>query len=352
MVAAPGVKLSKILAPEHGFRGAIEAGAKVANERDPATGVPVLSLYGATRKPTPAMLSDLDVLVFDIQDIGVRFYTYISTMGLAMQAAAEARIPFIVLDRPNPLGGAYVAGFVLEPAYRSFVGQYSIPIVHGMTVGELAQMIKGEALLDGLKGLDLQAVKVEGWRREMRWPAIKRSWVATSPNIPSYESALVYPGIGVVGELEVSEGRGTPMPFQVFGAPWLDAAALSARLNALKLPGVAFEVTRLRPKSIPNVAANPRFAGRSFAGVRIRITDVDAVAPLELGMHALGLITAEARAKRTQPLYANARMFNQIAGTSRLRTLLDQGAGGAAIIDAWQKEASSFRQRRQPYLLY
>ncbi len=352
MAAAPGVKLTTILAPEHGFRGAVEAGAKVANERDPATGVPVLSLYGATRKPTPSMLSGLDMLVFDIQDIGVRFYTYISTMGLAMQAAAQARIPFVVLDRPNPLGGAYVSGFVLEPAYRSFVGQYQIPIVHGMTVGELAQMIKGEALLDGLKGLDLQAVKVEGWRREMRWPALGRSWVATSPNIPSYESALVYPGIGVVGELEVSEGRGTPTPFQVFGALWLDADALAAKLNVLKLPGVAFEVVRLRPRSIPGVAANPRFAGRSFMGVQIKITDAGAVSPLELGMHALALIAAEARAKRIHPLYANARMFNQIAGTARLRSMLDRGADGVAIIDAWQKEAAVFRQRRAPYLLY
>src|SRR5262249_6297304 len=175
---------------------------------DPAIGVPVHSLYGATKKPTPAMLLNADVLVFDIQDIGVRFYTYISTMGLAMQAAAAAGIPFLGLDRPHPLGGEYVSGFMLEPKLATFVGQYIIPIVHGMTVGELARMIQGEKLLPGLDKLDLRIVEMKGWRRSMRWPQTQRAWVATSPNIPTFESALVYPGIGVVGEIDVNEGRG------------------------------------------------------------------------------------------------------------------------------------------------
>lgn len=352
LVAARGVTLAAILAPEHGFRGAVEAGAKVKDERDPKTGVPVLSLYGATRKPTPAMLDGVDVLVFDIQDIGVRFYTYISTMGLAMQAAAAARIPFVVLDRPNPLGGDYVSGFVLEPAYRSFVGQYTIPIVHGMTVGELARMIKGERLLPGLEALDLEVIKMTGWARTMRWPETGLGWVATSPNIPTLESALVYPGIGMVGELEVSEGRGTPAPFQVFGAPWLDATRTARQLNALKLPGVAFEVARVAPKAIPGVAARPRFSGRDFDGVRVHIVDAAAVKPLELGMHAMALIVAAARAGGVSPIYANDRMFAQIAGTHRLRALLDRGANGASIIGAWRSEVARFRRARAPYLLY
>src|SRR5512145_2098379 len=181
---APNVRLTAILAPEHGFRGEAEAGAKVGASIDARTGVAVFSLYGATNKPTRQMLRNIDVLVFDIQDVGVRFYTYISTMGLAMQAAAEARIPFVVLDRPNPLGGDYVSGFVLEPALASFVGQYPIPIVHGMTVGELARMIKGERWLKGLDRLELTVVPLDGWRRAMCWPDLQRPWVPTSPNIP------------------------------------------------------------------------------------------------------------------------------------------------------------------------
>lgn len=350
--AAPRVMLSAILAPEHGFRGAVEAGEKVKSERDPKTGVPVHSLYGASRKPSPDMLRGLDVLVFDIQDIGARFYTYISTMGLAMQAAAQARIPFVVLDRPNPLGGDYVSGFVLEPPFRSFVGQYEIPIVHGMTVGELARMIKGERLLPGLEALELDVIKLEGWRRAMRWPATGLPWVATSPNIPSFASALVYPGIGMVGELNVSEGRGTPTPFELFGAPWLDAAGTVRRLAALKFPGVVFDVARITPKSIPGVAAKPRFAGQTFNGVAIGVTDIDAVRPMELGMHALALIAAEARTKRIRPIYGNDRMFNQIAGTSRLRAMLDRGAGGAEIVASWAREVEAFKRRRGAHLLY
>jgi uncharacterized protein YbbC (DUF1343 family) len=225
LARSPGTKLAVIFAPEHGFRGAAEAGATVKDGVDARTGVPVRSLYGALKKPTPAMLRNVDILVFDIQDVGARFYTYISTMGLAMQAAAAARLPFLVLDRPNPLGGEYVSGFALEPSLASFVGRYPIPIVHGLTVGELARMIAGESWLDGLGGLALDVVAVEGWQRSMRWPQTGRAWVATSPNIPTFDSALAYPGIGVVGELAVNEGRGTPTPFCLFGAPWLDAAS-------------------------------------------------------------------------------------------------------------------------------
>ena len=233
---APGLKLAAIFAPEHGFRGKAEAGASVRGGVDAKTGVPIFSLYGATRKPTQVMLRNVDVLVFDIQDVGARFYTYISTMGLAMQAAAAARIPFVVLDRPNPLGGEYVSGFVLEPSLRSFVGQYPIPIVHGLTVGELARMIKGEGWLEGLGALELSVVEMQGWRRSMRWPQTERAWVATSPNIPTFESALVYPGIGIVGEAEVSEGRGTPTPFSLFAAPWLDAARTAAQAECARPP--------------------------------------------------------------------------------------------------------------------
>ena len=279
---AENVRLTAIFAPEHGFRGSVEAGEKVADRIDKKTGVEVHSLYGATRKPTPAMLRDVDVLVFDIQDIGVRFYTYISTMGLAMQAAAAQRIPFLVLDRPNPLGGHYVSGFVLNSRYTSFVGQYPIPIAHGLTVGELALMIKGEGWLSGLDELDLVIGKMEGWRRDMRWPDFVREWVATSPNIPSYESALLYPGIGIVGETAVNEGRGTEAPFTRFGAPWLDAEEMARRMMSLGLPGVRFEAMVYTPRSIAGVATNPRYLNERVKAVRVIVTDTGAVTPLSL----------------------------------------------------------------------
>lgn len=345
------LKLAAILAPEHGFRGAVEAGAKVRDGRDPATGVPVLSLYGANRKPTPQMLRDLDCLVFDIQDVGVRFYTYISTMGLAMQAAAQARLPFFVLDRPNPIGGEDVAGFALEPAFTSFVGQYPMPIVHGLTVGELARMIKGERWLTGLGELDLQVLPLAGWKRASRWSTTALPWVATSPNIPSFVSALVYPGIGIVGETLVNEGRGTPIPFQQFGAPWLDAAAASRHLTAQRLPGARFEAVAYVPKSIPDVALHPRFENERVNAVRITIADETTYRPLEVGTHALAHLRDVARA-RGAALFDKRDMFRKIAGTRRLEELLDRGAGGADIIAAWHGEVARFEQRRANYLLY
>jgi uncharacterized protein YbbC (DUF1343 family) len=349
---AADVKLTAILAPEHGFRGSVEAGKRVGDAVDPATGVPVFSLYGASKKPSPAMLRNIEVLVFDIQDIGARFYTFISTMGLAMQAAAEARIPFIVLDRPNPLGGDYVSGFTLEPKLLSFVGQYQIPIVHGLTVGELARMIKGEKLLAGLDMLDLRIIEMKGWERSMRWPQTERGWVPTSPNIPTFESALVYPGIGIAGELDINEGRGTPTPFSLVGAPWFDGARLSAKLNAFALPGVKFEPETYTPRPIPSVAATPRFSGKSLHGMRVGVTDVAAIEPLEMGMHVLSALVAEAHAKRVERLFPNLAMFHALAGTKRLHGMLTGGSDGAAIVAAWQPDVAKFKDHRARYLLY
>jgi uncharacterized protein YbbC (DUF1343 family) len=349
---APNLKLAAIFAPEHGLRGQAEAGATVRGGVDANRGVPIHSLYGASRRPTPAMLRNVDVLAFDIQDVGVRFYTYISTMGLAMQAAAGARIPFVVLDRPNPLGGAYVSGFVLEAPLRSFVGEYPIPIVHGLTVGELARMIQGEKWLGGLDGLELSVVAMQGWQRSMRWQATGRAWVATSPNIPSFEAALVYPGMGLVGEAEVNEGRGTPTPFSLLGAPWIEGPRLAHSLNALRLPGVTFRFEAFTPRSIPGVAAHPRFVGVALSGVRIAVTDIGRVEPLEVGMHVLAQIAAEARARSIAPLFANLKMFHAVAGTRRLSDMLVAGSDGASIITAWQSEVEEFKSRRARHLLY
>ena len=221
-----------------------------------------------------------------------------------------------------------------------------------MTVGELARMIKGEAWLSGLGALKLQVIEMQGWQRSMRWPQTERAWVATSPNIPSFEAALVYPGMGIVGEAEVSEGRGTPAPFSLFGAPWLDAPRIVARLNALGLPGVKFEKATFTPRSMPGVAAHPRFEGTSLHGVRVVVTDVALFQPLEVGMHVLSAIAAEARSKGVEPLFGNLKMLHAIAGTKRLLRMLADGSDGAAIIAAWQGEVEQFKAKRAQYLLY
>ena len=230
--------LTALFVPEHGGKGDKEAGETVASRLDKRTSIPTYSLYGATRKPTKQMLRNVDVLVFDMQDIGVRFYTFISTMGLAMQAAAEAGIPFVILDRPNPLGGQYVSGFVTEQPQISFIGQYQIPAVHGLTVAELARLIKGQRLLPGLENLHLEVIAMKGWARWMRWPDTKLPWQKTSPNIVDFETALVYAGIGLFEATSVSDGRGTPTPFTHLGAPWVDGKELASTLNSLGLPGV------------------------------------------------------------------------------------------------------------------
>lgn len=347
------VTLTAILGPEHGFRGGVEAGEKVRDGVDPKTGVPVFSIYGSSKKPSQKMLREVDVLVFDIQDIGTRFYTYISTMGLAMQAAAEAGIPFVVLDRPNPLGGDYVSGFVLEPRYKSFVGQYPIPIAHGMTVGELAGMIKGEAWLPGLEDLDLQVIGLQGWGRATRWPDTGRPWVATSPNIPTFLSALVYPGIGIVGESKLAnEGRGTREPFTVFGAPWLDARIAARRLNERRLAGVRFVAERYTPRSIPGIAKSPLFVGQAIGGVRIQVIDYSRYQPLEVGVHAMSELVRQARSGKVKTLFGDVAMFRLISGTRRLQKMLLNGAPAEAIIASWAAEVARFKAASRRYHLY
>jgi uncharacterized protein YbbC (DUF1343 family) len=273
-------------------------------------------------------------------------------MGLAMQAAAAACIPFVVLDRPNPLGGNYVSGFVLEPTLASFVGQYPIPIVHGLTVGELARMVQGERWLDGLDSLELMIETMQGWQRSMRWPELQRPWVPTSPNIPTFKAALAYPGMGIVGEAKVNEGRGTSTPFSVFGAPWADAARLADGLNGLGLAGVRFEPSSFAPRSIPGVAQHPRFEGQSIHGVRIAVTDYARFEPLEAGMHVLAALAAEARSKGISEPIANLAMLHALAGTKRLHEMLAGNSGAAAVIAAWQAEVARFKVQRAPYLLY
>lgn len=353
MADAPGVHLSAVLSPEHGLSGTTEAGAKVAGGLDTSTGIKVHSLYGSSYRPTPEMLAGLEVLVFDMQDIGTRFYTYISTMGLAMQAAAAAQLPFVVLDRPNPLGGDYVAGFMLEPAFASFVGRFRIPIAHGLTVGELARMIKGERLLPGVDRLALDVVNMTGWRRGMQWPATGRPWVATSPNIPSFETALAYAGTGLFEATAASEGRGTDAPFQLLGHPAIVPDRIAEDLTRARLPGLHISATRAKPRAIAGVATNPRFRDREIPAVRIEITDSARYRPVETGMHLLAAFQKSMARHNAGPLVPTSKsFFDRLAGTDRLRTFLDRGATGHDIVADWQAEVARFDQRRARYIVY
>jgi len=353
LAAASGAaKLVGLFSPEHGLRGEVDAGEDVADGRDPRTGVPVHSLFGATHSPTADMLQDIDALVFDIQDVGARFYTYISTMGLAMQAAAGAGIRFVVLDRPNPLGGDYVSGFVMRSENRSFVGQYPIPITHGMTVGELAAMIKGEAMLDGLETLDLDVVAMRGWRRTMQWPLTGLEWIIPSPAIVDFETALVYAGMGLFEATATNYGRGTPMPFRLIGAPWVDAARLAGELTRLGFPGLGFEAVRFTPRGAAAGAFAPLFAGRELPGVKLTVREAESVRPVEAGLHILGAVMRHADSARQKGVIDKPDWLARISGSGSLAQDIAAGRSAEEIIASWRDEVHAFKKLRAPYLLY
>jgi uncharacterized protein YbbC (DUF1343 family) len=262
---APQVQLVALFGPEHGVRGDVHAGDKVDNRTDPRTGLPVYSLYGATRKPTAEMLKGIDVLVYDIQDNGCRSFTYISTMGLAMEAAAEHNIEFVVLDRPNPLGGLKIEGNLAEEGFISFVSQFKIPYLYGLTCGELAMMLNSEKMLKA--SCKLTVVPMKGWKRRMTWEDTRLEWVVASPHIPHKHSSYFYPVTGILGELGyVSIGVGYTLPFEIVGAPWINAEKLSENLNALKLEGVTFRPIHFKP-------FYATFKDEFCGGVQIHLTD-------------------------------------------------------------------------------
>ncbi|MCY3615722.1 MAG: DUF1343 domain-containing protein [Bacteroidetes bacterium] len=347
--AAPNVRVGAIFGPEHGLRGTAEDGEAVSDGKDLLTGAPVYSLYGATRKSTSTMLAGLDVLIFDIQDVGARFYTFISTMGLSMQAAAEAGIPFIVLDRPNPLSGAYVSGFVLESDQESFVGQYAIPIAHGLTVGELAMMIQGEGLMPGLESLALEVVSMEGWDRSMQWPDTGRPWVATSPNIPRFDNALVYPGTCFFEATSASEGRGTLTPFLQVGSIAVDGARMAEELNNRSLPGVRFEGVEFTPAPLSSMDTAPKLNGQTIRGLAITVTDRQNYQPVEVGIHILHAYYHAS--PDADQFLSRPEWLARLSGTSRLLEMLSSMTP-EAIIASWENDTAAFTQRSEHYYLY
>lgn len=348
VLTAAGVPPAVIFAPEHGLRGTFEDGVRVGDSAE--QGIVVRSLYNGAKRPRPEDLAGLDLLVFDIQDVGVRFYTYLATMGLIMQGAAEAGVPLLVLDRPNPLGGDYVAGFLRDGIPASFTAFYPIPQAHGLTAGELAQLIRGERLLPGLEELELRIAPLAGWQRWMRWPDTGLPWVATSPNITNFDTALLYAGIGLLEGTGASEGRGTTTPFLLAGWPNLPAEALAASLNELELPGVSFAPARFTPRSLPGRASAPKFNGTEVSGVQIQVDDYRTVLPVETGVAVTAaLYAAVPPAVRTRFF---RRGLDDLAGTRQLRLDLEHGASAAAIAASWADEVDLFRELRRDYLLY
>ncbi|HEX7324048.1 MAG TPA: DUF1343 domain-containing protein [Rhodanobacteraceae bacterium] len=334
---APGVHLVALFGPEQGFRGAAQAGATVKSFRDPETGLPVYSLYGKTHAPTPAMLKGINVLVFDMQSVGARFYTYLYTMADCMQAAAKAHIPFIVLDRPNPLGGLAVQGPVLEPKFASFIGEYPIALRYGMTTGELAELFNRQFHI----GADLTVVKMRGWKRSMYYADTGLPFVLPSPNIPTETTALVYPGMGLIEGTNVSEGRGTTLPFQLTGAPWIRASALAAKLNALHLPGVRFRPAHFVPTF-------SKYTGKLCNGIEVFVTDRTAFNPVIVGLNVIATIHAM-YPRQFKFLEAH---FDGMVGNDWIRRDIEAGVPVAQMVARWQPGLARFKAIRAKYLLY
>ncbi len=335
----PEVELVALYSPEHGIRGSAEAGVRVSDSVDGRTGLPIHSLYGDTRSPTDEMLEGIEVLLFDIQDVGARYYTYLSTMALAMEAAGEHGIPFVVLDRPNPIGGDPVQGNVLDPEYSTFVGLYPIPMRHGLTAGEFALMAVGEF---GVR-VQLSVAVADGWRRTMPFADTGIPWIAPSPNMPSVESALHYPGTCLFEGTPISVGRGTERAFQQVGAPWLDAERLAARLQALDVPGVRFVPVRFTPES----PGDGKFAGTEVEGVRLE-ADGPAYDPT---LAALALL-AETKAMSGDRWSWRVAHFDRLAGTDALRNALDAGVSYRGLAQGWEDGLEEYVARRAAYLLY
>jgi uncharacterized protein YbbC (DUF1343 family) len=331
------VKLVALFSPEHGIRGKREAGQAIGDTIDPKLHLPVYSLYGTVQKPTPEMLNAIDILVFDMQDAGARFYTYLTTMGMAMEAAAQRGIPFMVLDRPNPVGGVVVEGQVLDPRIHHFTAYYQVPVRHGFTAGELAQWYNQTQKLN----LQLTVIGLKNWKRDELGSETGLPFVPPSPNIRNPTEALLYSGMGMFEATNVSVGRGTETPFELVGAPWMNGDRLADRLNALQLPGFKFKAAAFTPASDAD-------AGQPCSGVRIKVTDPKAVRPVDLFVQIACLIR-ELWPKDFQPRWEEVA---RVTGSQDFEHMYEANKPAAEILDLFHKSAEQFTKDRQPYLLY
>jgi uncharacterized protein YbbC (DUF1343 family) len=340
-----GVNLCALYGPEHGLSGAAMDGASVGNVVDPASGLPVYSLYGDVQEPTPAMLAGVDLLVFDMQDVGVRFYTYLSTLFYVLRGAARAGLPVLVLDRPNPITGVRLEGPVVEAGFDSFIGILpGLPIRHAMTFGELAGWMAATAGIDA----DVRIVELQGWRRAMWFDQTGLPWVPTSPAMPHLHTATLYPGMCFLEGTNLSEGRGTSLPFEIAGAPWIDARALAGRMNALDLPGVRFRAVEFQP-------AASKFAGEACRGVQVHVMDREDFQPVRTALHLI----VEARRLHPQafafraPVRPGSRPhFDLELGTDLVRLAIERGQTVDGIMAGWEAQQAAFWSSALPFLRY
>lgn len=342
------VNIVALFGPEHGIRGDAPDGHTITDGKDPKTGIPVYSLYGKINKPTKEMLKNVDVLIFDIQDIGARFYTFISTLYYTLQAGAENNIPVIILDRPNPIGGINVCGNITEKEYLSFVGIAPIAIQHGMTVGELACFFNGEGLLgEGLK-VNLEVIKVKNWKRSQLYSETDLNWINPSPNMVSLEAAMVYPGLCLLEGTNVSEGRGTKKPFLTCGAPYIISDELITALRKYNFEGVDFLPTTYTPIDIPNMASNPKYKDLTCNGIEIKIDKTKNFDAVKLGITIIYEINKiykdkfEFRKKSIDRLYGSSKLFDYIT----------EGKSLDDIFNSWNPDLKKFKEQRTKYLLY
>jgi uncharacterized protein YbbC (DUF1343 family) len=342
---AKGVKLVALFGPEHGVRGDVYAGEKIESAKDPVTGLPVYSLYGSTHKPTPEMLEGIDVLVYDIQDIGCRSYTYISTMGKAMEAAAENNIEFVVLDRPNPLGGKKIEGPVAEEKFFSMVGAFPIPYVYGMTAGELAGFLNGENLLKSK--CKLTVVPMEGWKRSMTYNETGLKWVQTSPHVPYNETAFFYVASGILGELiPINIGIGYTLPFQLFGAEWIDAHKMAEAMNALNLKGVVFRPLYYKPYY-------SKQANNLLGGVQFFLTE-----PEKVNLMSIQFLFLQEHHKLYPDIdilklsEGRINMFDKVCGTAQIREKFFENYNYTDIKNILNRDIDGFRHKIRKYLIY
>lgn len=347
--AAPGVKLVALFGAEHGFDGQAKAGVEVPDRTELSTGLPIYSLYGPgrTRKPLPRMLEGIDVLLYDLQDTGCRSYTFISTLGLAMEACGQAGIGFTVLDRPNPLGGIRVEGPALDPKFKSFVGFWPIPYAYGLTPGELARMIEGQRWTTNRCQVNVVAMK--GWTRNMTWNDTGLRWVPTSPNVPFGQTPLHLVATGILGEIGgLNLGTGSAHSFQIISAPWLDAHRFAQRMNRYRLPGLVFEPIKL------DANRNPR-DGAELGATRLRITRPDTAPLAAVAFHALEAVRQVAGKDLFQLAVQRGKgweMFDKVTGSDRTRLALQAHRSARDIVASWEPDSNAFRQQRRKYLLY
>ncbi len=339
-----GHAIQAIFSPEHGVTGTAEAGKEVKNSE--LKGITIYSLYGETKKPTPEQMEGIDLLIYDIQDVGVRFYTYITTLKHILEAAAKAQIPVYVLDRPNPVGGEIVEGPLMIPAFESFIGALPIPIRYGLTSGELAMMIKGEKWVP--QDFDLHVVRMRNWKRHFYWKDTGLLWTPTSPNMPSPETAILFPGASFLSAIQLNEGSGTPHPFLQFGAPWLKPLSLMNRLNGGQDFGVELEAVKYTPQSLPGKILHPIYENRTCHGIRITITHNEKFSPIRFALETIKALQEE----WPDNISFNAFKLNRMFGNELLSRFLEGNVSYETLLSRMEKEEEFFKQKRKKYLLY